>query len=192
MDFPADRGARDIADEFLLGPSFLVSPVTTYQARSRPVYLPDGALWYDFWTGQAMAGGRTVSAPAPYDAIPVHVRAGSIVPFGPELQYTGEKPADPITLCVYAGADGQFTLYEDDGESYRYEKGESSRILLRWDDAARTLTFGARVGAFPGMLARRTFRIILVTPSRSVGFLFAPAAFDRTVEYRGAAVQLQL
>jgi alpha-D-xyloside xylohydrolase len=191
MDSPSDEAARDVRDQLALGPSFMVSPVTDYLARSRSVYLPKRALWYDFWTGAALAGGQTITAAAPYESLPVHVPAGAIVPFGPELQYTGEKPADPIVLYVYAGADGAFTLYEDDGTTYGYERGESARIPLRWDDATRTLSFGAREGAFPGMLEQRTFEVVLVSPTRSVGFSFEPAA-DAVVRYAGAAVDLQV
>ena len=190
MDFPEDRAVRSIADQFMFGPAFLVNPVTAYRARSRPVYLPSGTSWFDFWTGAPLAGGRVVAAPAPYDAIPVYVRAGSIVPFGPEQQYIGEKAPDPITLRVYAGADGRFTLYEDDGGAYGYERGESARIPLQWDDAARTLTIGARAGSFPGLLARRTFQVVLVTAARPAGFAFAPVP-DRTVAYDGRAQQVR-
>ena len=191
MDFRGDPKARDIGDEYMFGPAFLASPVTVYLARSRPVYLPEGATWYDFWTGRSMAGGRTIEAPAPYDAMPVHVRAGSIVPLGPELQYTDEKPADPITLYVYAGADGHFTLYEDDGVSYAYERGQFSRIPLSWDDAAGVLTVGRREGQYPGMLDSRTFHVVLVSPSSPVGPWVPPAA-PATVTYRGEAVTVDL
>jgi alpha-D-xyloside xylohydrolase len=190
MDFPKDPAARRVADQYLFGPALLVSPVTTYRARRRPVVLPLGAAWYDFWTGRAIPGGQAIDAPAPYDAMPVHVRAGSIVPFGPELQWTGEKPADPVVLFVYAGADGAFTLYEDDGLTYGYEKGAFSRIPIRWDDATSTLTIGAREGSFPGMLASRTFEVIVVSKERPVGFSFEPKA-DRSVRYDGAAVEVE-
>jgi alpha-D-xyloside xylohydrolase len=186
MDFRDDATAREIGDEYMFGPAFLVSPVTTYKARSRTVYLPAGTTWYDLWTGQSLAGGQSTSAPAPYDALPVHVRAGSIVPFGPELEYTDEKPADPITLYVYAGANGTFSLYEDDGVSYAYEKGSFSRIPLTWDDRARTLTIGARQGEFPGALQTRRFNVTLVAAHAPVGFgSDAPPA--RTVTYTGVA-----
>jgi alpha-D-xyloside xylohydrolase len=206
MDFPADTLAREVTDQYLFGPSLLVSPVTSYRARSRPVYLPRnpptrGPLgparsresprtgWYDFWTGRHLAGGRTVQAAAPYDRIPVYVRAGSIVPLGPELQYTDEKPADPITLFVYTGAHGRFSLYEDDGGSYGYERGEFTRIPLRWDEGSRTLIIGRHEGSFPGMLARRSFQVVFVSPGRPVGFSFEPRP-DRTVGYVGEEVRL--
>jgi alpha-D-xyloside xylohydrolase len=190
MDFPGDAAARRVADQYLFGPAFLVSPVTERLARRRKVVLPR-ASWYDFWTGAMVAGGQAIDAPAPYDAMPVHVRAGSIVPFGPELQWTGEKPADPVTLFVYAGADGAFTLYEDDGLTYGYEKGAFSRIPLRWNDATATLTIGKREGSFPGMLASRTFEVVRVGKAKPVGFSFAPKP-DRTVRYDGAAVAVRL
>jgi alpha-D-xyloside xylohydrolase len=190
MDFRTDAAARDIGDQYMFGPALLVSPVTTYNARTRPVYLPKTAGgWYDFWTGAVAVGGQTVQASAPFDAIPVYVRAGSIVPVGPELQYVAEKPADPITLHVYAGADGAFTLYEDQGLTYDYRKGELSEIPLRWTEATRTLSIGARQGAFPGMLTTRTFQVIVVSASKAVGFSFTPTA-DKSVSYTGSAQEV--
>jgi alpha-D-xyloside xylohydrolase len=186
MDFREDVLARDVRDQFSLGPALMVSPVTTYQAQSRSVYLPKGT-WYDFWTGASVDGGQTVQAAALYDSIPVHVPAGSIIPFGPELAYTREKPADPIVLYVYAGADGAFTLYEDDGTTYAYERGELSRIPITWQDETRTLTVGQRQGTFPGLLAERTFQVVLVSSAKPVGFSFTPTA-DRSIPYSGEAV----
>ncbi len=189
MDFRNDAPARDIKDEFLFGPALLVCPVTTYQARSRSVYLP-AADWYDFWTGTRINGGKTMDAPAPFETVPLYVRAGSIVPFGPELQYVQEKPADPITLSVYAGQDGTFSLYEDDGLSYAYEKGASTRIELHWRDAARTLSIGARQGSFPGMLAKRTFHVVVIDPQHPVGFAFEMPT-GQTVFYTGDAIDVK-
>ncbi len=190
MDFPDDLQAREIGDEYLFGPALLVSPVTEYRARQRSVYLPaTRGGWYDFWTGKNLAGGRTIEAAAPYDAIPLHVRAGAILPFGPELQYAMEHPADPLTLYVYAGADGAFALYEDDGLSYGYERGEFSRIPLRWDDAAQTLTIGARAGSFPGLLQERTLAVVVVTPQQPQSYLSTPVA-PRSVHYTGEAVTI--
>jgi alpha-D-xyloside xylohydrolase len=191
MDFRTDRRALEVSDEYLFGPAFLVSPVTAYKARSRSVYLPVAAGWYDFWTGEAVAGGQTIEAPAPYDAMPVHVKAGAIVPTGPELKYTDEKPADPIVLWVYAGADGELALYEDDGLTYEYEKGAFARIPIRWHDRTRTLTIGQREGSFASMLKERTFEVVLVANGKAVGFSFEPKV-DKTVRYDGAAVELKL
>jgi alpha-D-xyloside xylohydrolase len=191
MDFPGDKTARELVDEYMFGPAFLVAPVTTYQARSRTVYLPaTTGDWYDFWTGTGTAGGQATDAAAPYDSMPLFVRAGSIIPTGPDLQYTGEKPADPITLYVYAGADGAFTLYEDDGLTYGYEKGAFARIPIRWDNAGKTLIIGKRQGKFPGMLAKRTFNVVLVTRDKPVGFSFTPKV-DQTATYLGKELKVK-
>jgi alpha-D-xyloside xylohydrolase len=189
MDFRADPRVRDIADEYLFGPAFLVSPVTTYKARSRPVYLPQGSRWYDFWTGVEQRGGETIEAEAPYDSMPLHVRAGALVPLGPAQEYTNEKPADPITLYVYEGADGELTLYEDDGLSYDYEKGQLATIRLRWNDAAKTLTIGQRQGHFAGMLPQRTFGLVFVSSERPVGY-DPQRPPDQTVRYEGSEIEI--
>jgi alpha-D-xyloside xylohydrolase len=187
MDFPADRTAREATDEYMFGRAFLVSPVTSYKARSRLVYLPSGVDWYGFWSGDWHSGGHTVDAPAPYDSMPLYIRAGSIVPFGPELQYTAEKKADPITLFIYQGSEGDFTLYEDDGLTYAYEKGAFARIPIHWDDAAKTLTIEKREGTFAEALSERTFHLALVSKQEPVPFSFTPRT-DRTVHYSGERV----
>jgi alpha-D-xyloside xylohydrolase len=179
MDFPADRSALDIADQFMFGPAFLVNPVTHASATSRSVYLPAGVLWYDFWTGESHSGGHTILAAAPLETMPLYVRAGAIIPMGPELRWSNEKPADPIELRIFRGANGQFTLYEDDGETYDYEKGQHSTIAFRWDDGAKKLTLGARQGSFPGLLQRRTFHVVLVESP--------DGASERDVPYDGTA-----
>jgi len=191
MDFRGDAKARDVSDQYLFGPAFLVSPVTTYKARSRSVYLPAAAGWYDFWSGAAVPAGKTIDVAAPFDSMPIHVKAGSIVPTGPEIMYTDEKAADPIVLWVYAGADGEFTLYDDDGLTYGYEKGASARIAIRWNDAAKTLTIGKREGTYPGMPKTRTFEVVVVSKAKPVGFTFTPKA-DKSVRYEGAAVEVKL
>lgn len=184
MDFPQDRQARELTDEFLFGPALLVCPVTKPGATTRPIYLPSGTRWYDFWTGQAWSGGRTITARAPIATLPLYVRAGSIVPMGPHLQYTSEKPADPIELRVYRGANGAFTLYEDDGTTNEYKAGRFAAIPLTWNETLGTLTIGKRQGEFPGMLSRRTLQIVWVKPGQGVGV--EPAAKpDRTVVYTG-------
>jgi len=189
MDFRTDAKARDIADQFMFGPAFLVNPVTEYKARTRSVYLPAGPDWYDFWTGKRSAGGQTITADAPFDRLPIFLRAGSIVPVGPEQQYTGETPNPPITLYVYAGANGRFSLYEDDGRSYGYERGEFARIPIEWNDASRTLTIGARAGSYPGMPASRTFTVVLVTAQSPVGY---GATANNPITYTGASVSTRL
>ena len=190
MDFRDDPAVFDVGDQFLFGPSLLVNPVTVHGARSRSVYLPRGTLWYDFWTGEALAGGRTLEAPAPYESLPVYVRAGSIVPFGPDLQYTDEKPADPITLWVYQGADADFELYEDDGVSTAYEKGAFAVIPIHWDDGARRLTLGERTGSFPGMLEERIFKIVWVAAGAPRGYTPEVEA-PRVVRYRGGRLTVE-
>lgn len=186
MDFAADRVTHDIRDQYLFGREFLVAPVYRHQARDRPVYLPAGAQWYDFHTGKRHAGGQTLQAPAPLQRMPLFVRAGSIVPLGPEIQYSGEKPLAPLTLLVFTGADGRFDLYEDDGTSYGYEAGEFSTIPLHYDAAAGTLTIGARTGRYPGMPMTRTLHVRWIGDGAE-----APAALDApaqvTVEYDGTA-----
>jgi alpha-D-xyloside xylohydrolase len=189
MDFRTDALARDLSDEFMFGPAFLVGPVTEYKARSRAVYLPGGATWYDFWSGRRVAGGRTIAAEAPFDSLPVFVRAGSIVPVGPDQQYIGEKANGPITLYVYAGANGRFSLYEDDGTSYGYERGAFARIPIAWNDASRTLTLGARAGTYPGVAATRTFTVIVVGPQAPIGY---GAAANTPITYTGAAISTRL
>jgi alpha-D-xyloside xylohydrolase len=190
MDFAYDRNVRENGDQFMFGPALLVNPVTDYQARRRKLYLPTIAGgWYDFWNGTALRGGQLIEAPAPYDSLPLFVAAGSIVPTGPDLQYTGEKPADPITLYVYVGADAAFSLYEDDGLTYGYERGQSARIPLRWEDKTKTLTIEKREGSFPGMPTERTFSVVLISPERPVGFSFEPKP-DQTVLYSGKAVKV--
>ena len=190
MDFPADTNVFNIGDEYMFGPAFLVNPVTQYQLRSRPVYLPQTpGGWYDLWSGQSHDAGQTIDAPAPYDAIPIFVRAGSIVPTGPDIQYIGEKPADPLTFYLYAGADGDFTLYEDDGLTYKYEHGAFAEIPLHWDNASRTLTIGKSKGSFDGMLKNRTFQFVLISKENPVGFSFTPKP-DRTVTYQQSEMQV--
>jgi len=159
MDFSTDTAALGVADEFLLGPSLLVAPVTTYKARSREVYFPGGQGWYDLYSGKFVNGGQRVWAEAPFERMPVYVKEGSILALGPDLQYTNQRPADTITLRVYTGRDAVFSLYEDEGTNYNYEKGRYAIIPMRYDEAKGRLTIGAREGQFEGMLRRRVFRI---------------------------------
>ncbi len=190
MDFPNDKKARDINDEYMFGPAFLVAPVTEYKARTRAVYLPAGVRWYDFQTGKVYDGGQTVTVPAPLNRLPLFVREGSIIPTGPRLQYTGQKPETPITLTVYTGKDGHFDIYEDDGTSNDYQKGAFSRIPITWSEATGTLTIGDRQGSFPGMLKNRVFNIRWISgPTRNA--INYEAKPDRTVRYSGEAVEVK-
>jgi alpha-D-xyloside xylohydrolase len=189
MDFPDDPEVRGLKDQFLFGPSLLVNPVTAPGVSRREVYLPRGASWYDFWTGALHEGGRRLEAPAPYESLPLYVKAGSILPFGPELQHTAEKPADPLTLWVYTGSDAAFELYEDDGTSYEYEKGVFSTIPLRWEEGAKILTIGPRAGSFPGMRKAREVRVVFVSPEAKIGHSPTPRE-SRTVRYEGQEIQV--
>lgn len=159
MDFPEDKKAWDINTQYMFGPAFLVNPVAEYKARSRAVYLPEGTSWYDFYTGEKYTGGQTIDATAPYSRMPLFVKAGAIVPTGPEIQYTDEGLNAPLTLNVYTGADGSFDIYEDDGRSYDYEKGQWSRIPVSYIEATGELTIGDRIGGFPTMAEARNISV---------------------------------
>ena len=189
MDFPDDPEVRDLSDQWLFGPALMPCPVSDYKARSRSVYFPEGG-WYDFYTGEYYQGGRSRSIPAPYERMPLFVRAGSIIPFGPAIEWTDQKPDDDICLYVYAGADADFTLYEDDGLTYAYEKGAFSTIPIHWDEAARTLTIGERAGEYPGMLQQRAFRVVLLDAAHPHGY--DPDAKGTRCDYQGKSVTLNL
>jgi alpha-D-xyloside xylohydrolase len=187
MDFPQDARVRNLNDEYLFGHAFLVSPVYEYQARKRKVYLPAGTRWYNFYTGEASDGGASLDVDAPPGQMPLFVRAGAIVPMGPVMQYSSEKPDAPVTLYVYQGASDKFDLYEDDGVTYGYENGEFSNIPLSYDDATKTLTIGARTGSFKGMIDKRTFNVRWIVPGDKHAADFAHAP-DSTVEYTGVSM----
>jgi alpha-D-xyloside xylohydrolase len=191
MDFGADAAVRNVADEFLFGPNLLVAPITEYKARSRQVYLPATTGWFDFYSGQYQAGGQTLTVEAPLERMPLYVKEGSIIPFGPEIQYAAEKLPDPITLYVYTGKDGQFSLYEDENVNYNYEKGASASIPFTYDEKSRTLTIGARQGSFPGMAAQRKFNVVWVSKDKPTAFNL-DAAPAKTVAYDGSAVSVKM
>ncbi len=188
MDFREDVRAQNIGDQFLFGPALLVNPVTEPGTTTRHLYLP-AAKWFDFWTGAAIQGGRTLDAPSPIERMPLYVRAGSILPLGPDVEFAAEKSADPIELRVYRGANGAFTLYEDENDSYDYEKGVYATIPLSWDDVTRTLTIGDRSGSFPGMLAKRTFRVVFVAENHGTGGGLTETV-DKTVQYAGKKISV--
>jgi alpha-D-xyloside xylohydrolase len=158
-------------------------------AQAVETYLPAGAEWYDFWTNERFTGGRTVSRPCPLDILPLYVRAGSIVPFGPDVQYATEKPDAPYEIRIYPGANAKFTIYEDDNETYNYEKGQRATYDLSWNDATRTLTIGARQGTFPGMVAKRQLNVVLAAPGKNAG-LSAPAD-AKTILYTGQPAEVK-
>jgi alpha-D-xyloside xylohydrolase len=186
MDFMADANVLSIGDEYMFGPAFLVAPVYEYGAREREVYFPECEGWYDYYTNKYIAGGDVKTVAAPYGRMPLYIRAGSIVPYGPEIQWSDEKPADQITLYVYEGADGTFTLYEDENVNYNYEKGAYSMIDFTYSDADKTLTIAKRKGEFPGMLVDRKFVVVPISqdgiePDRIIG-----------VDYIGEEVRIRI
>ena len=173
MDFPDDPVAGNVSDQWLLGPALMPCPVTEYKARSREVYFPAGAIWYDFYTGEVIADSDTpasVRVPAPYERIPLFVKGGSIIPIGPETEWTGEKPLDDLLIVVYAGADADFCLYDDDGVSYGYERGECVRVRFHWDQQAHQLTVSDREGGYPGMPGHGRYRVRIVEPGHPFAF----------------------
>jgi len=181
MDFRDDSRVLNVGDQFLFGPSLLVNPVTEPGATTRHVYLPKGK-WYNFWTGESLEGGRAIDTPAPLAEMPLFVRAGSIVPMGPAVEYAGQSD-DPIELRIYPGADADFTLYEDDGTTYNYEKGAHATIKLHWSEASRSLSFGAREGTYPAMPAARNFKIVVVHEGHGIGIESAPESLP--IRYDG-------
>lgn len=209
MDFSFDKDVLDINDEYMFGKSILVCPVTEPMyikkkitgtdttkledfsvIKEKDVYLPKGTEWYDFWDGQKFAGGQTVSKETPLDIIPLYIKAGSIIPIGPKVQYANEKKWDELEIRIYRGADGQFVFYEDENDNYNYEKGEYSTITFTWSNAEKSLTIGRRNGAFNGMLKERTFNIVLVSEDKEAGQLITEQ-YDKVVPYKGDKVIIE-
>jgi alpha-D-xyloside xylohydrolase len=186
MDFGYDKKVLNIGDQFMFGPALLINPVTEYKVRTRPVYLPCGTGWYDLKTGEYIKGGKTIEADAPYIDIPIFVKEGSIIPFGPEIQYTTEKVADPLILYVYTGKDANFELYEDGNVNYNYEKGKFSIIPFNYNEEDHTLTIGKRQGEFTGMLKERAIHIIWVSKDRKRALDFKDKP-DKIVRYDGSS-----
>ena len=184
MDFGTDKNVFNIGDQFMFGPALLVNPVTGYKVRTKDVYLPAGANWYDLNSGKYFKGGQTIKADAPYSDIPVFVKEGSIVPCGPDIQYSTEKPSDPVRLFVYTGEDGSFHLYEDENINYNYEKGGFSIIPLSYNEKEHELIIGKREGEFPGMLETRTFEIVWISKDKPSGLSFVSKP-DKIIKYDG-------
>jgi alpha-D-xyloside xylohydrolase len=183
MDFPHDETALQQKYEFMFGKNLLIAPIVGPAAKEWDVYLPEThAGWYDFWTEKHLVGGRNTEADASLDHIPLYLPAGSILPMGPLEQYTAEKPSDPIELRIYPGADATFTLYEDEGTNYNYEKGQYSTITFTWNDRASELEIGQRAGSFPHMLSRRSFSVHLA----------GSPAMPKLISYQGSAIRLSM
>jgi alpha-D-xyloside xylohydrolase len=211
MDFGSDPGVLDIGNQWMLGPALMACPVGYYKARNRSVYFPQQTGWYNLYTGEKVidkeetagaaqdtsrkahrnSSNRRLIVDAPYERIPVFVREGAIIPFGPQMEWSDEKQAELINLYVYAGENGTFQLYEDEGTNYNYEKGSYATIDISYDDATRTLTFGRRQGSFQGMLKQRRFNVVLVTPDKPRP-LDTDAPEGTMVTYSGKAASVQL
>lgn len=209
MDFNEDQKVHNISNQYMFGKAFLVTPVTRnmyvfsdkeqwkdpYEDFSKTgtqdVYLPKGTKWFDFWTGEALNGGQLVTKEVPIDIIPLYVRAGSIVPFGPKVQYSTEKKWNNLEIRIYPGADGEFVLYEDENDNYNYEKGAYSIIKFTWDDAKRTLNIADREGTFPGMLKSRKFNIVVVDKENGTGSVQS-TKFTKSVSYGGKKKSVKL
>jgi alpha-D-xyloside xylohydrolase len=198
FDYKYDAGIQNIPDQYMFGPAFLVNPVTQRMnslpnakdiKKVRKVYLPKSAGWYDFWTGKLIPGGQTIDAAAPIETLPLYIKAGSIVPMGPYLQYATEKVADPIELRVYIGANADFVLYEDENDTYNYEQGKYATIAINWNEAEKTLTIKDRKGDFPGMLKDRTFQVVWVSAKNGTGV--EPAKQFQTVQYSGKEIKIK-
>ncbi len=210
MDFSDDKRALDINDEYMFGKSLLVCPVTKPMyskisvqgsdtsrvdefstIKSEEVYLPEGTDWIDFWTGEEYAGGQTMNKAAPINVIPLYVKAGSIIPFGPNVQYATEKKWNNLEIRVYPGANGEFKLYEDENDNCDYEKGIYSTITITWNDAKKVLTIGDRHGSFPGMLNERQLSIVLVSKNNGIG-MDTVRKYDKIVTYDGKRIVVDL
>ena len=191
MDFADDKKVENIDDQYLFGPSLMVCPVYEYRARSREVYLPKGNNWYNAYNGTMFKGGQTIIADAPFEQMPLFVKAGSILPVGPEIEYTGQKLDAPLKLIVYTGANGEFKLYEDEGLNYNYEKGQYSTIQLTWSEADKVLTIGKRQGEYEGMAQERVFEVVFASKGNKVSFDFDKLS-GKKVTYKGEAIQLEL
>jgi alpha-D-xyloside xylohydrolase len=191
MDFPHDKKVTGINDEYLFGNSFLINPVYKFNATNRQVYLPAGTGWYNLYDGKYRQGGRTISADAPFNRMPVFVKEGSIIPFGPAMQYAMQKKADTISLFVYTGTNAAFTLYEDDDTTYNYENGKFSSITFNYIENSKTLTIQNRKGNFPGILQNRIFNIYWIRKNKPVELNF-DAKYDAQVLYNGKQLSVTM
>lgn len=191
MDFNGDKNTHIIGDQYMFGPSLLVCPVSEYKARERQVYLPANTGWYDFYTGAYHAGGKTTTAVAPLDRLPLYVKAGSVIPAGQVMQYTTEKTNTPLTLYVYGGADGAFTWYEDEGTNYNYEKEKYARVEISYSDKEGILSLGKRQHSFDGMQSSREVQVIYITKDNMKG-IDLEAVPDQTVTYTGESLEIDL
>ncbi|SEO87553.1 alpha-D-xyloside xylohydrolase [Mucilaginibacter gossypiicola] len=200
FDYRGDAKVYGIPDQYMFGPAFMVNPVTEQlytssdadkKAKARQVYLPAASKWYNFWTGELLDGGQTISAAAPIEIMPLYVKAGSIIPMGPDVEYATEKPNSNIELRIYPGADASFKFYEDENDNYNYEKGQSATFTLNWNDKTHKLSISDTKGHFPGQLKSRTFNVVLVKGAHGSDVALTAKA-DKVVKYSGKAVAVIL
>jgi len=191
MDFSNDSLVARLGDEYMFGPSILVAPVTSYQARNREVYLPKGSSWYDFYTGIFYQGGQKLNADASVDRLPLYIKAGAIIPVGVVILYTAQETGEPLEIKVYQGNNGNFTLYEDDGTTYNYEKGQYSSIPFSYSDSEQMLVIGERKGTFDGMNDTRKFSIRYIRNNQNAGFDHADTKLTEVV-YSGQPLKIKL
>jgi alpha-D-xyloside xylohydrolase len=185
MDYRTDANVVNIDNQFMFGPFMMINPVYTAGATNRSVYLPTGD-WYDFWTGERISGGTTITIRAPLDTLPIFVKAGSIIPMGPEIEYATQS-IDPLEIRVYRGADARFVLYEDEGDTYNYEGGQYSLIPFTYNEASKRLTIGSRQGTYTNMPQTRTFDIVWVDEGHGTG-IGVPTKYDTVIHYDGSEV----
>lgn len=188
MDFGKDTTAVKQAYQYMFGKAMLIAPVIEAGITDMPVYLPKAACWYDFWTGKRFAGGQTIKTSTPQDKIPVFVKAGSIIPMGKIMQHTAEKPSDTLEIRIYKGDNGAFSLYEDEGDNYNYEKGKYTIIPFKWDEKFQTLSIGSLQGGYTGALAKRVFNIVIVSETNGNGI--AETALQKVVVYTGKNINI--
>ena len=192
MDFNTDKKVLNIADQFMFGPAILVNPVTEYKKRSRELYLPNTNGWYNFYTSEFLKGGQTITAEAAYEQLPLYVKEGSILPCGPNIEYTSQKSSEPFTIYVYTGKDASFRLYEDENTNYNYEKGKFSNIEFNYNETSKTLTIGDRTGSFDGMQKNRTFNIVFIGKTKNATFnLISNANEGKKVKYNGSKIKVK-
>jgi len=199
FDFRNDTSVYNIQNQYMFGPAFLVNPVTEQlytdgssaaKEKTRTLYLPK-TKWYNFWTGETLNGGKTITVPAPINSMPLYVKAGSIIPMGPLMEYATEKPNDTIELRIYPGANGEFTFYEDENDNYNYEKNQYSTFTIKWNDKNRKLTISDTKGKFNGMLKNRLFNVVLVKEGHGTD-INTTTAFDKSIQYQGKMVSVTL
>ncbi|HTD42442.1 MAG TPA: TIM-barrel domain-containing protein [Mucilaginibacter sp.] len=200
FDFRKDPNVYNISDQYMFGPAFLVNPVTQQlysganagvNGKTRKVYLPKGAKWFNFWTGEELNGNQTIDADAPIETMPLYVKAGSIIPMGPNVEYATQKAQGGIELRIYPGADGEFKFYEDENDNYNYEKGKYATFTLKWNEKLHKLTISDRNGTFAGMPRNHLLHIVLVKPGHGIN-IDITAHSDKIIDYKGKALAVTL